>query len=126
MWLNPVTRWTWVRLWALERRFWAAARAGIAVAGTERILAQATRELLLLMSSDWQFIISTGAAGDYASRRFSSHADDLDRLLGALEAGDPGSAEDDAETMRRRDDLFPNVLHQLRGVLEAQPAAAAR
>jgi 1,4-alpha-glucan branching enzyme len=125
MWLNPATRWTWERLWPLERRFWAAARAGIAASGTGRVLAQAARELLLLMSSDWQFIISTGAAGDYASRRFSNHADDLDRLLSALEAGDPGRAEDDAETMRRRDDLFPDVLAQLRAVLEAQPLPLA-
>jgi 1,4-alpha-glucan branching enzyme len=125
MWLNPATRWTWERLWPLERRFWAAARVGLAAGGTGRVLAQAARELLLLMSSDWQFIISTGAAGDYASRRFGNHADDLDRLLRALEAGDPGRAEDDAETMRRRDDLFPNVLTQLRAVLEAQPLPTA-
>jgi 1,4-alpha-glucan branching enzyme len=92
------------------------------------VLAQAARELLLLQSSDWQFIISTGAAGDYASTRFLGHAADLAALLDALEpaARDRlGAAAETAERIRRRDDVFPNVLDSLAAVLEA-PAAAPR
>ena len=120
MWLNPETRWTWVRLWELESRFWQAARRTIAEPGCERVLAQAARELLLLQSSDWQFIISTGAAADYATRRFNGHAGDLDRLLGALEGEvrtDWAAAEQDAEVLRRRDDVFPGILPVLVAVL---------
>src|SRR6185503_2418392 len=80
MWLNPATRWTWERLWALEQRFWNAAPGALADPAFGPVLAQAARELLLLQSSDWQFIISTGAAADYASQRFSGHAEDLELL----------------------------------------------
>ena len=85
MWLNPETRWTWERLWPLEDRFWSVARRRISEPAHGRVLAQAARELLLLQSSDWQFIITTGAAADYATRQFIGHAEDLERLLGALE-----------------------------------------
>ena len=45
------------------------------------VLEQAARELLLAQSSDWQFIISTGAAGDYATKRFNEHCEALESLL---------------------------------------------
>ena len=45
------------------------------------ILAQAARELLLAQSSDWQFIISTGAAADYGERRFREHCSDTEELV---------------------------------------------
>ena len=38
-----------------------------------RLLNQAARELLLLESSDWPFLISTGQAKEYASGRFQQH-----------------------------------------------------
>jgi 1,4-alpha-glucan branching enzyme len=120
MWLNAETRWTWERLWQLESRFWEVARRTIAEPACERVLAQAARELLLLQSSDWQFIISTGAAADYATRRFNGHAEDLDRLLRALEPAvrsDWSAAEQDAEVLRRRDDVFPGIFPVLAGVL---------
>jgi 1,4-alpha-glucan branching enzyme len=120
MWLNAETRWTWERLWELESRFWPVARRRIAEPACERVLAQAARELLLLQSSDWQFIISTGAAADYATRRFTGHAEDLDRLVGALERGAGtgwAAAEQEAEVLRRRDDVFPGILPVLAAVL---------
>ncbi|HLG06082.1 MAG TPA: 1,4-alpha-glucan branching protein domain-containing protein [Gemmatimonadales bacterium] len=120
MWLNAGTRWTWEQLWSLERRFWDAAPAAISDPGRHPVLAQAARELLLLQASDWQFIISTGAAADYGARRFRGHADDLEALLGALEPGGEGrlpAAADLAERVRARDDLFPDVLPALAAVL---------
>ena len=50
--------------------------------GLERVLAQTARELLLLESSDWQFLISTWSARDYAEMRFSEHYNDFTRLAG--------------------------------------------
>ena len=46
----------------------------------QRVLAQATRELLLLQSSDWQFLITTGTARDYAERRVAEHYAEFKRL----------------------------------------------
>jgi len=129
MWINPSTQWTWDRIWPLEQRFWNAARAAFGDPGLESVWAQAARELLLLQSSDWQFIISTGAAADYASRRFLEHAEDLEFLLGALEPGGRGRLDAvarHAEALRRRDDVFPDILPVLRTVLRSEAAPATR
>jgi 1,4-alpha-glucan branching enzyme len=126
MWQNPSTRWTWDRLWPLEQRFWALAPQGLRDPTLEPVLAQAARELLLLQSSDWQFIISTGAAADYASQRFLGHAEDLVRLLDALEPEArsrlPANLED-AERVRRRDDIFPDIMASLAAILQNDPAS---
>jgi 1,4-alpha-glucan branching enzyme len=112
MWLSPQTAWTWERLWPLEEAFWDVAAEALAKPGSQPILAQAARELLLAQSSDWQFIISTGAAADYAERRFREHCEAAEALIVALRPGD-GTWEEGqrrAEELRQRDDLFPNVL----------------
>src|SRR3989449_10610238 len=88
MWLNERTSWTWDRLWRLEDAFWDEAPAALATAAARPVLAQAARELLLAQSSDWQFIISTGAVADYAQRRFTLHAAAAVRLTQALSSGD--------------------------------------
>ncbi|HEX9705126.1 MAG TPA: 1,4-alpha-glucan branching protein domain-containing protein [Gemmatimonadales bacterium] len=116
MWLNDRTAWTWERLRGLEDAFWEAAPAAVAATAARPVLAQAARELLLAQSSDWQFIISTGAVVDYAERRFTLHSDDAERLIGALVAGAAGDASAleaggrIADELQRRDDLFPDVL----------------
>jgi len=121
MWLNAQTAWTWPRIWALEERFWTLAREAIEFPAAHEALAQAARELLLVQSSDWQFIISTGAVTDYAIRRFNGHADDCDQLFSAirdgLATGDLTRATNLALELRARDDLFPNVLDSVRAVL---------
>jgi 1,4-alpha-glucan branching enzyme len=113
MWLGAATVWTWERLWPLEETFWDTAHGAIANPAARPVLAQAARELLLAQASDWQFIISTGAAADYAERRFREHCDDASQLLAALapEAADRLPwAQERAEALARRDDLFPDVL----------------
>ncbi|MDQ3221975.1 MAG: DUF1957 domain-containing protein [Gemmatimonadota bacterium] len=113
MWLSEQTAWTWERLWPLEQSFWDAAPAALASQAARPVLAQAARELLLAQSSDWQFIISTGAAADYAEKRFKEHCDDAERLVAALGPGREGdleSAQRSAEELYRRDQVFPNVL----------------
>jgi 1,4-alpha-glucan branching enzyme len=121
MWLNDETRWTWERLWTLEDAFWGVAREALSRQEARPILAQAARQLLLAQSSDWQFMISTGAVPDYAERRFNLHCDDLETLVRALE---PGASEDPldgalarARELEVRDDLFPDVLDSVADVL---------
>ena len=113
MWLNDRTAWTWQRLAPLEEAFWKAAPGALASAAARPVLAQAARELLLAQSSDWQFIISTGAVVDYAERRFTLHCDDAERLIKALAGGDLEGAGRLADELARRDDLFPDVLAQV-------------
>jgi 1,4-alpha-glucan branching enzyme len=125
-WLNPDTLWTWRRLWALEDRFWTLARRALATSAPalRPVWAQAARELLLAQSSDWQFIISTGAATDYAERRFREHCDGLEALLGALEGGGDDAlprARARAEALGLVNGLFPDPLPS---VVEALGEAA--
>jgi 1,4-alpha-glucan branching enzyme len=111
-WLNPETEWTWRVLWALEDRFWDLVPTIINRVDALPILEQAARELLLLQSSDWQFIISTGAAGDYATERFNGHAEALESLIGALEHAGPdlSQARAHAAALERVDGLFPDLI----------------
>jgi len=119
MWLNEQTAWTWRRLWQVEDAFWDAAPRALAAGPAWRaVVAQAARELLLAQSSDWQFIISTGVAGDYAERRFLEHCEAAERLAIMLTAAGDGealgaAAVRAADELAARDDLFPDVLPAL-------------
>ena len=113
MWLGDTTVWTWERVWALEETFWDAVPVAIERPAARPVLAQAAREMLLAQASDWQFIISTGAAADYAERRLRQHCDDAEALLAALLPGAEArlaEAQGTAEELHRRDDLFPDIL----------------
>jgi 1,4-alpha-glucan branching enzyme len=120
MWLSEHTVWTWQRLWPLEEQFWDVAPAALGSDDTRFILAQAARELLLAQSSDWQFIISTGAAADYGERRFREHCADTEELVRALVDGSPAALERGhrrAAELAERDALFPDVLPALAAAL---------
>ena len=115
VWLNRDTEWTWDRVYSAETEW--VAHLG---AGTDhhpdlaRVLNQATRELLLLQASDWQFLITTGAARDYAERRVAEHYAEFKRLsemATTLRSGEPLSVEA-ANTLRRlerEDFVFPDL-----------------
>jgi 1,4-alpha-glucan branching enzyme len=80
----------------------------------ERIVRQLCRELLLLESSDWQFLITTEAAADYAIKRFNTHLEqfrdvsaawDQFAATGALDS----KAEKRLTEIEARDDIFPDI-----------------
>jgi 1,4-alpha-glucan branching enzyme len=129
MWLNSRTEFTWPRIWELEDAFWTLAPRALAVPSAREPLAQAAREMLLLQSSDWQFIISTGAVTDYAIRRFNGHAADTEALIAAirqgLDDGDFAHAENLTWELRNRDDLFPNILDSIEVALAGGRAHVA-
>lgn len=109
-WLSLSTAWTWERLWRLEETFWDVAPGALATPGARVVLAQATRELLLAQSSDWQFIMSTGAVADYAERRFREHAENAERLVDALGHGSLEEGQRRAEELHAVNDCFPEPL----------------
>jgi 1,4-alpha-glucan branching enzyme len=127
VWLNPETRWTWDALHAAEARFERLVRDAAPRTRDpllDRLLAQAGRELLLLQSSDWQFVMTTVAARDYAEARFTGHAADFERLALLAERRAEGGplAEADVEALagcEARDGLFADYDWR------AHPAAAA-
>ncbi len=80
----------------------------------ERIVKQLCRELLLLESSDWQFLITTGAARDYAELRFETHMDQFNELKSIyqhIEANQSISPEQEERlaAIEERDSIFPDI-----------------
>jgi len=119
MWLNEQTSWTWKRLWALEEAYWAVAAKALKGGPKPRaVLAQATRSMLLAQASDWQFIISTGEAADYANQRFDEHCGQAEDLVRALANGKIDDATmQRVEALGAQDSVFPNVLRSIAEVL---------
>jgi 1,4-alpha-glucan branching enzyme len=121
MWLNPETAWTWELLWPLEEEFWQLAPVAIDQPEKHAVLAQAARELLLAQSSDWQFIITTGEAADYAEARIKLHISDCATLMHGLRAGggELENANRLAAELETRDSIFPDILTSLRACLSS-------
>jgi 1,4-alpha-glucan branching enzyme len=128
MWRSPLVDWTWPVIWGVEDRFWTLAPRALATEHSHEILAQAARAMLLLQSSDWQFIISTGEVEDYAIRRFKGHAADCNVLLDALERALAGDGIDAgvalAREQQRRDDVFRVIIPSIAKAL--QPSGVQR
>jgi 1,4-alpha-glucan branching enzyme len=53
----------------------------------KKILNQAVRELILMQSSDWPFLITTGQARQYAENRFLEHVNRFQKLADIAESG---------------------------------------
>lgn len=120
MWRNERTEWTWSRLAALEETFWRVARPALEDERLHFVLAQAARELLLAQSSDWQFIITTGVAADYATTRFTEHCDQAEGLMIGLQASEfIGPATHLAEQFGLRNRLFPDILPAISSALSS-------
>jgi 1,4-alpha-glucan branching enzyme len=115
VWMNDGTRWVWEQLYRAEDTFAEVSRAlrGNDNATVRRILSQLGRELLLLESSDWPFLITTVSAKDYAETRVKEHVEAFDRLRAMLESARTGTlAPADASwlaVLEERDSLFPDL-----------------
>ncbi len=116
IWLNDKNRWTWSYVYEAERRMVAAVdRWGHKMDNNiQRLLRQMGRELLLMESSDWQFLISTLSAADYAETRLLGHAHAFDRLHDFLErvtTGDSLSLDEWSvvEELEIQDQVFPQI-----------------
>jgi 1,4-alpha-glucan branching enzyme len=116
VWMNPDTSWTYTHIYAAELFTrdicstckWRESELGL------RIAQQLCRELLLLESSDWQFLITTGAARDYAESRFLTHNDQFLELTSIWQAFDHDGALNEHMSTRlaaieQRDNIFPDI-----------------
>ncbi|MHB0857869.1 MAG: 1,4-alpha-glucan branching protein domain-containing protein [Anaerolineae bacterium] len=109
-WDNPDTSWMWAPIHAAERRMERLAEQYPDPDGDAlEVLNQAARELLLLESSDWPFLVTTGQAKEYAIERFRSHVERFERLATALEAGLPGDALPMAREYYELDKVFSDI-----------------
>jgi 1,4-alpha-glucan branching enzyme len=111
-WLNHETEWMWPIIHGAERRMEELVAANPEAEGDQaEVLNQAARELLLLQSSDWPFLVTTGQAKDYASRRFTDHVDRFNSLAELAERNSELTDVDRAlvTALVERDNPFPNV-----------------
>ena len=108
VWNNGDVAWMWEPIYEAEARMKELAnRYNIPNPDEEKVLNQAARELLLLQSSDWPFLVTTGQAREYAIQRFSQHLERFNRLLDRLEAGQPDT--EFADEMYELDKVFPDI-----------------
>jgi 1,4-alpha-glucan branching enzyme len=108
VWDNADTQWMWPIIHAAENRLKEAVEAHAAAKGVIRhLLDQAARELLLLQSSDWPFLVTTGQAREYSIQRFRQHVDRFNTLIDELNQEQP-SSELVAE-LWERDKIFPEM-----------------
>jgi len=116
IWFNEDTRWSWELIYDAEKKMVQAAQRWSTDPDpqVQDILKQLARELLLLESSDWQFLISTISARDYAETRLLGHHLDFERLYQLLEkiTADQTPSDEDWEhylMVSARDTCFPSI-----------------
>jgi 1,4-alpha-glucan branching enzyme len=116
VWLNPDTRLTWQYLYPAEVAVRDAASSDCWKKSpmAERVMKQMCRELLLLESSDWQFLITTAAARDYAETRFHGQLASLqaiEKMWKVLGSGGALSEQDQAKLrdIETQDSVFADV-----------------
>ncbi|MCJ7511868.1 MAG: DUF1957 domain-containing protein [Anaerolineales bacterium] len=108
VWDNAETHWMWPVIHECEARMLKAAERYKSAAGGERtLLNQAARELLLLQSSDWPFLVTTGQAKEYAIQRFVQHVERYRALLDSLDRGAPDL--DLTAELWEKDKVFPEI-----------------
>jgi 1,4-alpha-glucan branching enzyme len=107
-WDNHDTHWMWAPIYSAESRMEAlVARFTKADTGTEAVLNQTARELLLMQSSDWPFLVTTGQAREYAIRRFTRHVERFEALATSLENGHPDRRL--ADELYEVDKIYPHI-----------------
>ena len=118
VWLDPSNTWIYPHLHAATRKMTELAqRFSAPAAGTapalqpatlfDRVLKQLARELLLAQSSDWAFLMKTGTAREYATKRTMDHLVRFNRLHDQFVANQLD--EKFLADCEWRDNLFPNV-----------------
>ncbi|MBI5325565.1 MAG: DUF1957 domain-containing protein [Ignavibacteriae bacterium] len=116
VWCNDENKWTWEAEYNDELRLHELMKK-IPIENLNenqtRIYKQALKELLLLQSSDWQFLIHTKSARDYAEQRFSYHHSDFNRLCELIEkSNDNNLTREDLnylEITENRNSVFPEL-----------------
>jgi 1,4-alpha-glucan branching enzyme len=99
VWLNEWTTWTWEKIYECEAKSEeiCAKYKDSQDENLIKILKQMVRELLLLESSDWQFLITTWSARDYAENRVALHYENFNRLYKMAETYGKGHHIDEGE-----------------------------
>jgi 1,4-alpha-glucan branching enzyme len=115
-WLNAETEWMWPVIHQAERDMEGlVARYPSASGELLDVLNQAARELVLLQSSDWPFLVTTGQAKEYAVERFNEHVARFKELVELADQGTPLTNDQVAFVggLRDRDNPFPDIDYRV-------------
>jgi 1,4-alpha-glucan branching enzyme len=109
VWLDKTNSWIYPHLHSAARRMTTIARAHASDdrGWVDRVFKQLARELLLAQSSDWAFLIKTGTARHYATKRVTEHLLRFNRLYDQFAAGEID--EGFLSHCEWRDNLFPDL-----------------
>lgn len=109
VWLDRTNSWIYPHLDRAAVRMSTLARAcrDRSDPQTDRVLKQLARELALAQASDWAFLIRTGTAKHYATKRVTSHLLRFNRLYDEFTAGRIDEAF--LANCEWRDNLFPDI-----------------
>ena len=109
VWLDKTNSWIYPHLEQAALRMTNLARTckENGDAQTDRVLKQLARELLLAQASDWAFLIRTGTAKHYATKRVTGHLLRFNRLYDGFVAGKID--EPFLANCEWRDNLFPDI-----------------
>jgi 1,4-alpha-glucan branching enzyme len=111
-WLNGTNDWIYRHMHKLGERMVELARAHPDAQGIRRrALNQAARELLLLQSSDWAFIMKTGTMVPYAVKRVCDHVNRFNALYDGVKAG--ALNEPWLRELEERDNVFPALDYRV-------------
>jgi 1,4-alpha-glucan branching enzyme len=88
-WLNETNAWVVPEWQRASRAMVRRVSRGVGSPLQRQLLSQAGRELLLLQSSDWSFILRAGTTTDLARERIERHLDRFWRLLDAINNNTP-------------------------------------
>jgi len=109
VWLDESNAWIYPHLHSAAHRMTQIAQTHAANddAMTDRVLKQLARELLLAQSSDWAFLMKTGTAKHYATKRVTEHLLRFNRLHDDFARSEVD--EGFLSNCEWRDNLFPDV-----------------
>jgi 1,4-alpha-glucan branching enzyme len=111
-WLDESNAWVYRHLHAAGERMVELAHRHPAATGlVKRALDQAARELMLMQSSDWPFIMRTGTTVSYATRRMDEHILRFNRLYDELKAG--RVTERWVAEIEAMDNVFPHLDYRI-------------
>jgi len=123
VWHNQHTNWMWpiihkaeVRMRQLVQRF-----PNESDPLKQRLLNQTLRELLLLQSSDWPFLVTTFQAKDYAVERFEQHVANFNVLADMAETGKIDEAQ--LHALEEVDNPFANIDYRWFEIRHHMPPA---
>jgi len=115
VWMNAKTEWIWPYIHAAEKKMEEiVSKYPNAKEPLVFCLDQLARELLLLESSDWPFLITTKQAAVYASERFQEHCERFDKIAEAIENNKPeNELMDLAKEINQEDDIFEKLDYNI-------------